>query len=94
MRKKLTSKKALKQLKENVYELDERQYDRLNIIEKDLEILECFRKIPKQDFKNFIDEQIRYEINLNSWLKSCNCDLEKEELTKHLIKIKDWLEND
>ena len=94
MRKKLTSKKALKQLKENVYELDEWQYDRLNIIEKDLEILECFRKIPKQDFKNFIDEQIRYEINLNSWLKSCNCDLEKEELTKHLIKIKDWLENE
>ena len=36
MRKKLTSKKALKQLKENVYELDEWQYDRLNIIEKDL----------------------------------------------------------
>ena len=94
MRKQLTSKKALKQLKENVYELDEWQYDRLNIIEKDLEILECFRKIPKQDFKNFIDEQIRYEINLNSWLKSCNCDLEKEELTKHLIKIKDWLENE
>ena len=94
MRKKLTSKKALKQLKENVYELDEWQYDRLIIIEKDLEILECFRKIPKQDFKNFIDEQIRYEINLNTWLKSCNCDLEKEELTKHLIKIKDWLEND
>ena len=91
MRKKLTSKKALKQLKENVYELDEWQYDRLNIIEKDLEILEYFRKIPKQDFKNFIDEQIRYEINLNSWLKSCNCDLEKEELTKHLIKIKEWL---
>ena len=63
-------------------------------IEKDLEIVECFRKIPKQDLKNFIDEQIRYEINLNSWLKSCNCDLEKEELTKHLIKIKDWIEND
>ncbi|MDY2724281.1 MAG: hypothetical protein SOV25_01640 [Candidatus Onthovivens sp.] len=94
MRKKLTSKKALKQLKENVYELDEWQYDRLNIIEKDLYILECFRKIPKQDLKNFIDEQIRYEINLNSWLKSCNCDLEKEESTKHLIKIKEWLEND
>ena len=68
--------------------------DCYEIIIKDLEVLECFRKIPKQDFKNFIDEQIRYEINLNSWLKSCNCDLEKEELTKHLIKIKDWLEND
>lgn len=94
MRKKLTSKLALKQLKRNVYELDEWQYDRLNIIEKDLAILDCFRKISKQDLKNFIDEQIRYEINLNSWLKSCNCDLEKEELTKHLIKIKEWLEND
>ena len=68
--------------------------DCYEIIIKDLEILECFRKISKQDFKNFIDEQIRYEINLNSWLKSCNCDLEKEELTKHLIKIKEWLEND
>ena len=68
--------------------------DCYEIIIKDLEILECFRKIPKQDLKNFIDEQIRYEINLNSRLKSCNCDLEKEELTKHLIKIKDWLEND
>lgn len=79
MRKKMTSKQTLEEY---------------NLIKKDLEILECFRKIPKQDLKNFIDEQIRYEINLNSWLKSCNCDLEKEELTKHLIKIKDWLEND
>lgn len=94
MKRKLASKKALKQLKENVYELDDWQWNRLNIIEKDLEILECFRKIPKEDLKNFIDEQIRYEINLNSWLKSCNCDLEKEELTKHLIKIKEWLKND
>lgn len=94
MKRKLTSKKALKQLKENVYELDDWQWNRLNIIEKDLEILECFRKIPKEDLKNFIDEQIRYEINLNSRLKSCNCDLEKEELTKHLIKIKEWIEND
>lgn len=68
--------------------------DCYEIIVKDLEILECFRKIPKRDLENFIDEQIRYEINLNTWLKSCNCDLEKEELTKHLIKIKDWLEND
>ena len=68
--------------------------DCYEIIIKDLEILECFRKIPKQDLKNFIDEQIRYEINLNSWLKSCNCDLEKEELTKHLIKIKECLENE
>ena len=92
MRKKITSKEALWDLKCNALEEYDWGNDRLDIIEKDLEILECFRKIPKQDLKNFIDEQIRYEINLNSWLKSCNCDLEKEELTKHLIKIKEWLE--
>lgn len=63
-----------------------------NEIEKDLEILECFKKIPKQDLKEFIDWQIRYEKNLNSWLEACNCDLGKEEPTKHLIKIKEWLE--
>ena len=28
-----------------------------NIIEKDLEIVECFRKIPKQDLKDFIEWQ-------------------------------------
>ena len=40
-----------------------------NIIEKDLEIVECFRKIPKQDLKDFIEWQIRYEKNFNIWLK-------------------------
>ena len=40
-----------------------------NIIEKDLEILECFRKIPKQDLKDFVEWQIRYEKNFNIWLK-------------------------
>ena len=65
-----------------------------NEIEKDLEIVECFRKIPKQDLKEFIDLQIRYEKNLNSWLEACNADLAKEEPTKHLIKIKEWLENE
>lgn len=40
-----------------------------NIIKKDLEIVECFRKIPKQDLKDFIEWQIRYEKNFNIWLK-------------------------
>lgn len=40
-----------------------------NIIEKDLEMVECFRKIPKQDLKDFIEWQIRYEKNFNIWLK-------------------------
>ena len=64
------------------------------IVKEDLEILECFRKIPKQDLKEFIDWQIRYEKNMNTWLEACNADLAKEESTKHLIKIRDWLEND
>ena len=65
-----------------------------NIIEKDLEIVECFRKIPKQDLKDFIEWQIRYEKNFNIWLKECNYNLEKEEPIKYLIKIKEWLENE
>ena len=63
------------------------------IIEKDLEIVECFRKIPKQDLREFIDWQLRYEKNMNTWLEGCNADLAKEDPTKHLIKIKEWLEN-
>ena len=27
----------------------------------DLEILECFKKIPKQDLREFIEWQLRYE---------------------------------
>ena len=85
-----------------------------NEIEKDLEIVECFRKIPKQDLKDFIEWQIRYEENFNIWLKEfvngpkpieyeenlnnlsqeCDCNLEKEEPIKYLIKIKEWLENE
>lgn len=83
-----------------------------NTIEKDLEIVECFRKIPKQDLKDFIEWQIRYEKNFNIWLKEFvngpkpieyeenpnnlleECDLEKEEPIKYLIKIKEWLENE
>ena len=63
-------------------------------IEKDLEVLDCFKKIDKQELKDFIEYQIRYTLNKNTWLTACNCDLEKEESTKHLIKIKEVLEND
>lgn len=63
-------------------------------IEKDLEILECFKKIDKKELKDFIENQIKYTLNENSWLSACNCDLEKEKPTQHLIKIKEWLEND
>lgn len=88
----MNSLEAFKELKENAKDFCQWELDRLNIIEKDLEILECFKKIPKQDLKEFIDWQIRYEKNLNSWLEGCNADLAKEEPTKHLIKIKEWLD--
>ena len=61
-------------------------------IEEDLEVLECFKKIDKKELKDFIEYQIRYTLNENTWLTTCNCDLVKEESTKHLIKIKEWLE--
>ena len=68
----------------------------LEIVYKDLEILECFRKIPKQDLKDFIEWQIRYEKNMKTWLEERHfCYIGKEEeYTKHLIKIKEWVEND
>ena len=101
----MTSKEAIQRMKDDIEigylstkhdnQKDKENYlVMLDFIEKDLEILECFKKIPKQDLKEFIDWQIRYEKNLNTWLEACNCDLEKEEPTKHLIKIKEWLEND
>ena len=90
----MTSKEAFKELKENAQEICEWELVRLNIIEKDLEILESFRKIDKKELKYFIENQIKYTLNENSWLSTCNCDLEKEKPTQHLIKIKEWLDND
>ena len=65
-----------------------------DIVIKDLEILECFKKIDKKELNDFIENQIKYALNENSWLSACNCDLEKEEPTQHLIKIKEWLDHD
>lgn len=63
------------------------------IIEKDLEIVECFRKIPKQDLRDFIDWQLRYEKMIKNWLDERPfLYVDKEDPTKHLIKIKEWLE--
>ena len=67
-----------------------------NEIEKNLEILECFKKIPKQDLKDFIEWQIRYEENMNTWLEERHFTYvgEEEKISKHLIKIKERLENE
>ena len=64
------------------------------VIEKDLDIFECFQKIDKKELKDFIETQIKYVLNENTWLSACNCDLGKEKPTKHLIKIKEWIEDD
>ena len=90
----MTSKEALEELIENAHEICEWELIRLKIIKQDLEVLECFKKIDKKELKDFIENQIKYTLNENSWLSTCNADLEKEKLTQHLIKIKEWLEND
>ena len=90
----MTSKEALEELIENAHEICEWELFRLKIIKQDLEILECFKKIDKKELNDFIENQIKYALNENSWLSACNCDLEKEEPTQDLIKIKEWLGND
>ena len=66
------------------------EYD---LIKKDLEILECSKKIPKQDLREFIDWQLRYEKMIKNWLDERPfLYVDKEDPTKHLIKIKEWLE--
>ena len=92
----MTSKQLINQL---CYEYSTKNYNEEKLkttheIKKNLEILECFKKIDKNELKDFIETQIKYTLNENSWLSACNCDLEKEKPTQHLIKIKDWLEND
>ena len=64
-------------------------------IKEDLEIVECFKKIPTQDLREFIDWQLRYEKMIKNWLDERPfLYVDKEDPTKHLIKIKEWLENE
>ena len=96
----MTSKEGLKLLETRsrffAQDEDELQetYEAREAIKEDLEIVECFKKIPKQDLKDFIEWQIRYEKNMKTWLEERHfCYIGKEEeYTKHLIKIKEWLE--
>ena len=100
----MDSEKLLEKLSSiPIYEEDERIYkgdlcevykSEFDTIKKDLELLECFKNIDKKELKDFIENQIKYTLNENTWLSACNADLAKEKPTKHLIKIKEWLEND
>ena len=97
----MTSKEGLKLLETRcrffAQDDDELQetYEAKEAIKEDLEILECFRKIPKQDLREFIDWQLRYEKIMKNWLDERPfLYVDKEDPTKHLIKIKEWLENE
>ena len=86
---KMSSLKALKELKENAQEVCEWELDRLNIIEKDLEILEILKNsmsVETVTFKNDNEvEKYEYEyIAFNDW----NLDIENKE---DYNKIRKWL---
>ena len=75
---KTTSKEALKELKENAQEICKWELDRLNIIEKDLEILDILKEKLYYDNKNHVIKmkEIRkstrnfdYE-DLKEWIES------------------------
>ncbi len=84
----LGDEKAINEVYKNYYTIT-------NKILNDLEIVECFRKIPKQDLREFIEWQLRYEKMIKNWLDERPfLYVDKEDPTKHLIKIKEWLEND
>lgn len=61
----MTSKEAFKELKENAQEICEWELVRLNIIEKDLEVLDIFKRVfDYKSIQQFIDS-----MNKEEWLK-------------------------
>ena len=61
----MTSKEAFKELKENAQEICEWELVRLNIIEKDLEVLEIFKRVFNyKSIQQFIDSMSKEQ-----WLK-------------------------
>ena len=75
----MTSNKALKELKENAQEICKWELDRLEIIEKDLEILNIL--------KNHYDNN-SLALSLNSFIVFT---IHNDDKDVH--KIKEWLEN-
>lgn len=86
MRKKITSKQALWDLKCNALEEYDWENDRLDIIEKDLEIFEILKNhlyIHQTNAKDFLFLRAMFD------LKAID-EVERQESQK----IKEWLEND
>ena len=76
----MTSKQALKELKENAQEICKWELDRLNIIEKDLEILDILKK-------HYDNNSLALSLNSFIVFTIHNDD-------KDFHKIKEWLENE
>ena len=76
----MTSNKALKELKENAQEICKWELDRLEIIEKDLEILDILKK-------HYDNNSLA--LSLNSFIVFTIHNDDKE-----FNKIKEWIEND
>ena len=76
----MTSNKALKELKENAQEICKWELDRLEIIEKDLEVLEILKRmviVRKGTTWYYLDTEHPF--------------FESQE---DINKVKEWLEND
>lgn len=85
---KINGLEALKELKENAQEVCKWELDRLNIIEKDLEILYMLRKnmhIDSETLKDDNYKDVEYEyIAYNYW----ELDIENKE---EYNKLREWL---
>ena len=81
----MTSKEAFKELKENAQEICEWEFDRLNIIEKDLEVLDIIKKW------SFIQEN--YKDGYGKFTQLL-CNIHTIGMKEDFEKIKEWLEDD
>ena len=65
----MTCKEAFKELKENAQEICEWELVRLNIIEKDLEVLEIFKRVFNyKSIQQFIDSMSKKEwFKIKEW---------------------------
>ena len=81
----MSSKEAFKELKENAQEICEWEFDRLNIIEKDLEVLDIIKKW------SFIQEN--YKDGYGKFTQFL-CNIHTIGMKEDFEKIKEWLEDE
>ena len=89
MKKKMTSKQALLELKENTIEEYEWENDRLDIIQEDLEILEMFKKRMSIEVAYYNGDK-RFGTYKYIAYNGAPLDIETKE---EFNKIKEWLKN-